>query len=148
MRHLSPDDWFTAAAARLRRVQPHRIRGTVTRVLGLVAEVQGLTGLAGVGDRLELHGRDGRLVPVEVIGFRDTVLQTMACMRASSSALSYGLVMKSSAPRLSALTLACGMVIPERTTTGVSLRAMRMRRTTSNPSISGRVRSSSTMSYS
>ena len=78
MRHLSLDDWLTSITARLRRVQPYRIAGTVTRVLGLVAEVQGLTGLAGVGDRLELHGRDGRLVPVEVIGFRDTVLQTMA----------------------------------------------------------------------
>ncbi len=78
IRHLSFDDRVRAAAARLRRVQPYRIAGTVTRVLGLVAEVQGLTGLAGVGDRLELHGRDGRPVPAEVIGFRDTVLQTMA----------------------------------------------------------------------
>jgi flagellum-specific ATP synthase len=47
-------------------------------VLGLVVEVEGLMGLAAVGDRIDLHGRDDRVIPAEVIGFRDTVLQAMA----------------------------------------------------------------------
>ncbi|HBK05317.1 MAG TPA: flagellar protein export ATPase FliI [Acetobacteraceae bacterium] len=78
MRRLNIEEYVDSCAARLRRVQPARISGTVTRVLGLVAEVEGLTGLAGVGDRLDLYGREGRLIPAEVIGFRDTVLQAMA----------------------------------------------------------------------
>ncbi len=67
-----------ACNARLRRVQSARISGTVTNMLGLVVEVQGLTGLAAVGDRLELQTRDHRGIPAEVIGFRDTALQAMA----------------------------------------------------------------------
>ena len=72
--------------------------------------------------------------------------RTIACMRASNSALSNGLVMKSSAPRPRPFTLACGRDRPDRISTGVSLRATRIRRTTSNPSMSGSIRSSTTMS--
>ena len=68
----------SACNARLKRVQSARISGTVTNMLGLVVEVQGLTGLAAVGDRLELQTRDHRGIPAEVIGFRDAVLQAMA----------------------------------------------------------------------
>jgi flagellum-specific ATP synthase len=50
----------------------------VTNLLGLVVEVEGLTGLAAIGDRLALHARDERLIPAEVIGFRDDALQAMA----------------------------------------------------------------------
>jgi flagellum-specific ATP synthase len=71
-------DRVDACKARLRRVQPARINGTVTNLLGLVVEVEGLTGLAAVGDRLELRTRDHRCIPAEVIGFRDNVLQAMA----------------------------------------------------------------------
>jgi flagellum-specific ATP synthase len=71
-------DRVDACKARLRRIQPARISGTVTKLLGLVVEVEGLTGLAAVGDRLELHTRDGRQIPAEVIGFRDGALQAMA----------------------------------------------------------------------
>jgi flagellum-specific ATP synthase len=71
-------DRVNACKARLRRIQPARISGTVTNLLGLVVEVEGLTGLAAVGDRLELHARDGRQIPAEVIGFRNNALQAMA----------------------------------------------------------------------
>src|ERR1700712_2145760 len=71
-------DRVDACKARLRRIQPARISGTVTNLLGLVVEVEGLTGLAAVGDRLELHTRDGRQISAEVIGFRDGALQAMA----------------------------------------------------------------------
>ena len=59
-------------------MQPARISGTVTNLLGLVVEVEGLTGLAAVGDRLELRTRDQRPVLAEVIGFHDTALRAMA----------------------------------------------------------------------
>src|ERR1700712_6132374 len=71
-------DRVDACKARLRRIQPARISGTVTNLLGLVVEVEGLTGMAAIGDRLGLRTRDGRIVPAEVIGFRDTALQAMA----------------------------------------------------------------------
>ena len=67
-----------ACKARLRRAQIAEISGTVTNLLGLVVEVEGLTGLAAIGDRLALRTRQGRIVPAEVIGFRDAALQAMA----------------------------------------------------------------------
>jgi flagellum-specific ATP synthase len=67
-----------ACEARLRRTQLAQISGTVTNLLGLVVEVEGLTGLAAIGDRLALRTRDERLIPAEVIGFRDAALQAMA----------------------------------------------------------------------
>jgi flagellum-specific ATP synthase len=67
-----------ACNARLRHTQMAQISGTVTNLLGLVVEVEGLTGLAAVGDRLALRTRNERLVPAEVIGFRNTALQAMA----------------------------------------------------------------------
>ncbi|WP_428491605.1 FliI/YscN family ATPase [Rhodopila sp.] len=67
-----------ACKARLRRTQIAEISGTVTNLLGLVVEVEGLTGLAAIGDRLALRTRQDRIVPAEVIGFRDAALQAMA----------------------------------------------------------------------
>src|ERR1700749_3910479 len=78
MRDQNLADRVDACKARLKRVQPARISGTVTNLLGLVVEVEGLTGLAAVGDRLELRTRDHGCIPAEVIGFRDNVLQAMA----------------------------------------------------------------------
>jgi flagellum-specific ATP synthase len=67
-----------ACKARLRHTQIAQISGTVTNLLGLVVEVEGLTGLAAVGDRLALRTRNERLIPAEVIGFRNAALQAMA----------------------------------------------------------------------
>ena len=99
MRHQNLMDRVDACKARLRRVQPARISGTVTNLLGLVVEVEGLTGLAAVGDRLDLHTRDNRSIPAEVIGFRDGALQAMA----------YGVAGRTGArvPRASARCPAC-----------------------------------------
>src|SRR6202789_3105284 len=77
IRGLNLTERVDACKARLRRVQPAKISGTITNLLGLVVEVEGLTGLAAVGDRLGLHTRDHRLVLAEVIGFRDAALQAM-----------------------------------------------------------------------
>jgi flagellum-specific ATP synthase len=72
------DECVTACVARLRRTQTARIAGTVTNLLGLVAEVEGLAGLAAAGDSLLLHARDGRTIPAEAIGFRGSALRAMA----------------------------------------------------------------------
>jgi flagellum-specific ATP synthase len=78
MRNYNLAERVDACKARLRRTQLAQISGTVTNMLGLVVEVEGLTGLAAVGDRLTLHTRDQRLIPAEVIGFRAAALQAMA----------------------------------------------------------------------
>ena len=81
-------DRVDACKARLNRVQTAQISGTVTNLLGLVVEVEGLTGLAAVGDRLALRARDDRVIPAEVIGFRDAAVQAMAY--GSLDGLAYG----------------------------------------------------------
>ncbi|WP_158932382.1 FliI/YscN family ATPase [Acidisphaera sp. S103] len=78
MRGCNLTNRVEACKARLRRTQLAQISGTVTNLLGLVVEVEGLTGLAAIGDRLALRTRDERLIPAEVIGFRDAALQAMA----------------------------------------------------------------------
>jgi flagellum-specific ATP synthase len=78
MREQNLENRVNACKARLRRVPVAQISGTVTNLLGLVVEVEGLTGLAAIGDRLDLRARDGRAITAEVIGFRDNALQAMA----------------------------------------------------------------------
>jgi flagellum-specific ATP synthase len=78
MRGCSLVERVDACKARLRRVEPAHISGTVTNLLGLVVEVEGLSGLAAAGDGLQLHTRDHRCILAEVIGFRDAALQAMA----------------------------------------------------------------------
>ncbi|MEA2741973.1 MAG: flagellum-specific synthase [Acetobacteraceae bacterium] len=67
-----------ACKARLRRVAVAQVSGTVNNLLGLVVEVEGLTGLAAIGDRLELRTRENRSIQAEVIGFRGAAVQAMA----------------------------------------------------------------------
>jgi flagellum-specific ATP synthase len=72
------EDRVIAARACLRRLQSASVGGTVTNLLGLRVDIEGLNGVAAVGDRLDLRGRDSRTIPAEVIGFRDGALQAMA----------------------------------------------------------------------
>jgi flagellum-specific ATP synthase len=78
IKHTDLINRLNACKARLKRTPIAEISGTVTNLLGLLVEIEGLTGLAAVGDRLTLRTRDGRLVPAEVIGFRNACLQAMA----------------------------------------------------------------------
>jgi flagellum-specific ATP synthase len=78
MRQYNLIERVDACKARLRRTQIAQISGTITNMLGLVVEVEGLTGLAAVGDRLALRSRHDRPIPAEVIGFHDTAVQAMA----------------------------------------------------------------------
>src|SRR3954452_1038712 len=67
-----------ASYACLRRLSAAGVSGTVTNLLGLRVDIKGLNGMAAIGDRLELRGRDHRTIPAEGIGFRDGALQAMA----------------------------------------------------------------------
>jgi flagellum-specific ATP synthase len=78
MSDMNLNNRVEACKARLRRVGVARVSGTVSNLLGLVVEVEGLTGLAALGDRLELRTRDSRAVQAEVIGFRGAAVQAMA----------------------------------------------------------------------
>src|ERR1700733_6217528 len=78
MRGYNLMDRIDACKARLRRIELARTSGTVINLLGLVVEVEGLTGLAAIGDRLVLRTRDERNIPAEGIGFRGAALQAMA----------------------------------------------------------------------
>lgn len=60
---------FRAAARQLRRVNPVRMSGRVTNVIGLVIEGNG-PGLP-IGGVCAIERRDGITVPAEVVGFRD-----------------------------------------------------------------------------
>ncbi|WP_428485409.1 FliI/YscN family ATPase [Rhodopila sp.] len=78
MRNHSLDDRLTASSALLRRIPIASISGTVVNLHGLLVEIDGVSGLIAVGDRLDLCTRDGRIVPAEVIGFRNRLAQAMA----------------------------------------------------------------------
>jgi flagellum-specific ATP synthase len=78
IREYNLTERVNACKARFRHTELAQISGTVTNLLGLVVEVEGLTGLAAIGDRLVLRTRDERLIPAEVIGFRDSALRAMA----------------------------------------------------------------------
>jgi flagellum-specific ATP synthase len=78
MSDVNLENRVDACKARLRRVDVAHVSGTVSNLLGLVVEVEGLTGLAALGDRLELRTRDSRPIQAEVIGFRGAAVQAMA----------------------------------------------------------------------
>jgi flagellum-specific ATP synthase len=78
MTYLNLDQRIDGARGILRRHQHSPVTGTVTNLLGLVVEVEGLDGSAVVGDRLELRARDGRPIPADITGFRGGVSQAMA----------------------------------------------------------------------
>lgn len=55
----------------LDRVQSKIVQGRVTAIQGMLVEIGGVQGHLSVGDRCELKGRGGRIVPCEIVGFRD-----------------------------------------------------------------------------
>ncbi|MDJ0895926.1 MAG: flagellar protein export ATPase FliI [Alphaproteobacteria bacterium] len=61
----------------LSQVADHHVFGRVTAVLGIMVQVGGIERYLSVGDRCDIHprgheaGKNGRLVPCEVVGFRD-----------------------------------------------------------------------------
>ncbi|HET7881014.1 MAG TPA: flagellar protein export ATPase FliI [Acetobacteraceae bacterium] len=77
MRCTSLHDRVSAACARLHGVAQFRLEGRVAGLSGLIVDIDGLAGHAGVGDRLLLTGRDGKIVPAEIVGFRHGQAQAM-----------------------------------------------------------------------
>lgn len=67
----------SAARTGLLRLQETPLTGVVTHTTGLIAEVEALGDRTAIGDRVDLHARDGRVIPSEVIGFRGTSVQVM-----------------------------------------------------------------------
>jgi flagellum-specific ATP synthase len=62
----------------IRRIESFQLHGRVTNLSGLLVEIEGLAGLASIGDRIALRARDGRPVPAEVVGFHDSRARAMA----------------------------------------------------------------------
>lgn len=65
-----PISIFDQAEALLGDVDSARIYGRVCGVQGLMLEVGGIERRLAIGARLSVHARDGRIVPAEVVGFR------------------------------------------------------------------------------
>jgi flagellum-specific ATP synthase len=62
----------------LRRIPLACVSGSVVNLYGLLVEVDGLSNLVAIGDRLCLHAREDKVIPAEVIGFRNRLAQLMA----------------------------------------------------------------------
>ncbi len=71
-------DRIDAVANALRALSRVSVRGRIAGLTGLMVEVDGIAKLLAVGDRLVATARDGRRVPLEVVGFRGGKAQAMA----------------------------------------------------------------------
>ncbi|MCL4679279.1 MAG: flagellar protein export ATPase FliI [Alphaproteobacteria bacterium] len=59
------------AAAAIERLPTTEFYGQVTKILGLLVEIAGVSDRLAVGSVVHLRAENGRIVPCEVIGFRD-----------------------------------------------------------------------------
>jgi len=62
---------ITSLLSELERLPIHQVFGKVAAVQGLLVEVSGVQNNLSVGDRCNVVARDGRIVPCEVVGFRN-----------------------------------------------------------------------------
>ncbi len=58
-------------AAEIERIPSYRFYGRVAAVLGMLVACSGLKGMLAIGARCTIEARGHRLVPCEVVGFRD-----------------------------------------------------------------------------
>ena len=58
-------------SAHLKTIPPYEVFGRVTKVLGLLVEIAGFSHDLTVGARVTLKPEGGKLIPCEVVGFRD-----------------------------------------------------------------------------
>lgn len=63
---------ITTLESELGRLATHQVYGKVAAVQGLLVEVSGVQNNLSVGDRCNVFARDGRKVPCEIVGFRDS----------------------------------------------------------------------------
>ena len=59
------------AKAAIDTIYDYKIYGSVTKILGLLIEVAGVSDRLSIGSHVHLTPKDGRAVPCEVIGFKD-----------------------------------------------------------------------------
>lgn len=64
-------DLLSDIAHSVDQVQPHQIYGSVAGVQGLSVELAGIEKYVSVGDRCIIHARKSKLVPVEIVGFKN-----------------------------------------------------------------------------
>src|SRR3954471_17857576 len=62
---------LTAFVSGLERLPTHQVFGKVAAVQGLLVEVAGVQNNLSIGDRCNVIARDSRLVPCEIVGFRE-----------------------------------------------------------------------------
>lgn len=62
---------ITSLLSEIDRLATHQVFGKVAAVQGLLVEVSGVQNNLSVGDRCNVVARDGRIVPCEVVGFRN-----------------------------------------------------------------------------
>src|SRR5947209_18134839 len=75
---LSIVERLRAAPERVAAAAMPTCTGRVTSVLGLAAEVDGLTGQLAVGDRVQLAPRSGPAVTAEVVGIKGDRARALA----------------------------------------------------------------------
>jgi flagellum-specific ATP synthase len=61
---------ISSALNQLELMATHHVFGSVSAVQGLLIEVAGVQNNLSIGDRCNVHARDGRMVVCEVVGFR------------------------------------------------------------------------------
>ena len=59
------------ARAAINALNDTQVYGQVTKILGLLIEVAGVSNLLSIGSHVHLIPADGRIVPCEVVGFKD-----------------------------------------------------------------------------
>ncbi len=78
MRQVALAQRLRAVPASLTAEATTALQGRVAGVSGLAVEVAGIAGQAAVGDRIALRGRDGGLLPAEIVGFRAGLARALA----------------------------------------------------------------------
>ncbi len=77
MRRASLSERCRLAADATALLPPFRLEGQVSGVAGLAVDIAGLSRHLSMHDRIVMQGRDGALIPAEIVGFRDGRAQAM-----------------------------------------------------------------------
>src|SRR5580698_2078171 len=68
---------FAAIVSGLSDLAAVRVQGRSADVSGLAVDVVGLSNHLSIGDLVDLRSRSGRLIPAEIVGFRNGAAQAM-----------------------------------------------------------------------
>ena len=62
---------ITALDKNLKQIQPYKLYGRVTKILGMMIEIGGIERELSIGDRCQLMPQNAAPIPCEIIGFKD-----------------------------------------------------------------------------